>query len=306
MISIENLHKYYSVSSLFGRAQKVHALRGVSLSLSPKETLAIVGESGCGKSTLARLVMGLEEPSIGRISFAPQNSIQMIFQDPHSSLNPRWKIKKSIAEPLRILGASKIEIEKKVSSLAGLVGLRPEWLERYPHMLSGGQKQRVGIARALVTSPKILVCDEPVSALDVSVQAQVLNLLVEIKEKMDLSLIFISHDLNVVRFIADRVAVLYLGQVVETGTTERVFSQPSHPYTQLLLSSAPQVYSNRNSNQKVSFNLDGEIPSPLKPPSGCAFRSRCLWSTNQCENESPKLENYNGAEVACFNKGKND
>lgn len=305
----EKLEKTYTISRGLSAKAHVRALRGVSLHLNAGETLAVVGESGCGKSTLARLLMGLEKSSSGSIHYQGRelsrfnqrdlsNHIQMIFQDPHSSLNPRWSVAAAIGEPLAIRGVSKDKISERVQEVAQLVGLRPEWLKRFPHMLSGGQKQRVGIARALITTPKILICDEPVSALDVSVQAQVLNLLLDLKSKLGLSLIFISHDLHVVRFIADRIAILYLGQVVEQGETEAVFKNPQHPYTQLLLASAPHVDA---TEVRQVFNA-GEIPSPMNPPKGCGFSTRCLMVKDRCRQEAPQLESRNGADVACFER----
>lgn len=247
LLKVENLKKSYSAQNFLGQEKLVHAVQGVSFEVLSSETLALVGESGCGKSTIAKMLMKIEKPTEGQISIdgkelssIPQKDlssyIQMIFQDPYSSLNPRKKIKTSIAEPLLVRGEmSNSQIESLVREMALQVGLRDEVLERYPHMLSGGQRQRVGIARALITRPKLIVCDEPVSALDVSVQAQVLNLFLDIQQKMKVSLLFISHDLSVVKFLAHRVAVMNKGQLVETQKAEDLFLRPQNEYTRQLL-----------------------------------------------------------------------
>lgn len=299
LLSIRQLRKTYGAH--------VQALRGVDLEVRAGETLAVVGESGCGKSTLARHLLKLEAPTAGEIQFGEKpisqfsqkeiaRSIQMIFQDPASSLNPRRKVKDIIAEPLRVQGgASESEIRQKVAESLANVGLRPEMAERYPHMFSGGQKQRIGIARALVTSPKLLICDEPVSALDVSVQAQVLNLLLDLQDQKKLAYLFISHDLSVVRFLADRVAVMYLGRIVEQGPVARIFSKPRHPYTRMLMDSTPAIGQDATeSTLKVS-----ELPSPANPPPGCAFAARCRWAIDRCRQEMPELEGQGEDLVAC-------
>lgn len=247
LLQVQNLKKTYSSRNFLGQEKLVHAVQGVSFEVFPSETLALVGESGCGKSTIAKMLMKIEKPTEGQIfidgkelSSIPQKElpsyIQMIFQDPYSSLNPRKKIRTSIAEPLLVRGdLVQKQIEDLVTEIALQVGLREEVLERYPHMLSGGQRQRVGIARALITRPKLIVCDEPVSALDVSVQAQVLNLFLDIQQKLKVSLLFISHDLSVVKFLAQRVAVMNKGQLVESQATEQLFSRPQNEYTRQLL-----------------------------------------------------------------------
>jgi len=305
MLKIENLRKTYSIHQNFKRPLMLQALRGVDLVLNSGQTLAIVGESGCGKTTLAKLLMGLETKTEGKIfwddidlsqlsSQKLSEIIQIVFQDPNSSLNPRKKIFDSIAEPLRVKSISEDDISKIVHDIASEVGLRLDWLDRYPHMLSGGQKQRVGIARALVTRPKVIICDEPVSALDVSVQAQVLNLLLELQEKHNMSYLFISHDLSVVQFIADQVAVLYLGEIVEYADKESIFNKPLHPYTQLLMESAPSL------EKEASVNVgNAELPSPLKPPMGCGFQARCPMVENRCRIEKPILQKKNNQFVAC-------
>lgn len=306
MLFVENLHKTYKTQRAFKKPLEVQALRGVSLSVEAGETLAIVGESGCGKSTLAKVLMKIEGMTSGNVRVSgkdllqinskdlPQH-LQMIFQDPYSSINPRKKIFDIIAEPLKIRGDAKTEIQKMVEQTARFVGLRPEILDRYAHMLSGGQRQRVGIARALVTDPEIIICDEPVSALDVSVQAQVLNLLVDLQEKKKVSYLFISHDLGVVRFLAHRVAVMYLGQIVEMANRDQIFNKPAHPYTQLLLQSTPTL-AQRDFSQGDDAS---ELPSPLNPPSGCSFHPRCPYMTDICKKESPLLRPVLGSQVAC-------
>lgn len=309
LLEVKDLTKTYQINRALKGPLKIQALRGVSLHVLPGETLAVVGESGCGKSTLAKVLMKIEEKTsgtalvdgleVGKVSSKElPKHLQMIFQDPYSSLNPRKKIFDIVAEPLKIAGQSKEEIKKSVNDVAALVGLRPEILGRYPHMLSGGQRQRVGIARALVTRPKIIVCDEPVSALDVSVQAQVLNLLLDLQKQQNLSYLFISHDLGVVRFLAHRVAVMYLGQIVETASKDQLFAQPLHPYTQLLLSSTPHL---EKPQEAVVFK-DSDLPSPLNPPSGCSFHTRCPFVTEECRQKTPilrKIPSFNDGEVAC-------
>ncbi len=319
ILEVLDLRKTYILQGGFGAKKSVQALRGVSFHLKRGETLAIVGESGCGKSTLAKLLLKIEPTTGGsvRIDGKPIESIssldlssfvQMVFQDPYSSLNPRKKIFDIIAEPLVVKGLAQDEIKNSVLKSIEEVGLRPEMADRYPHMLSGGQRQRVGIARALITKPQIIICDEPVSALDVSVQGQVLNLLLDLQKNFGLSYLFISHDLGVVRFIADRVAVMYLGQIVELGSSEEIFSDPKHPYTKLLLSSAPHFDLDeitKESDPNAIMNIDGavisgEIPSPLNPPKGCGFSSRCIYKIDQCQKFSPGLEVKGGRAVACL------
>lgn len=298
MIRVENLRKTYG--------NGVQALRGVSLEMHPGETLAVVGESGCGKSTLARHLLNLEKPTAGKLSIGDRDlsalsnrelarDMQMIFQDPSSSLNPRRRVRDILAEPLRVQGGWTAErIAAKVAEAMKNVGLRPEMADRYPHMFSGGQKQRIGIARALITGAKYILCDEPVSALDVSVQAQVLNLLIDLQKQFGLSYLFISHDLGVVRFIADRVAVMYLGQIVEEGPADEVFRRPRHPYTRLLLDSTPRVGEPPASQLKAS-----ELPSPANPPVGCAFAGRCSYAEAKCMELNPSLDRHDNRLWAC-------
>ena len=279
----------------------VRAVDGVSFRIRRGETLALVGESGCGKSTVARAIMGLVPPTTGEIRFdgapAPPlgetarrpllSKLQMIFQDPDASLNPRLTIQASIAEPIEIRepGLSRTERESRVTGLMNDVGLDPSMRARYPHELSGGQRQRVCIARALAVRPELLVCDEAVSALDVSIQAQILNLLVDLRERFALSFLFITHDLRVVRHLANRVAVMYLGQIVELGPTDALFDAPRHPYTEALLAAVPSL----DAARAVATRARGDIPSPSNPPSGCRFHTRCPKVFERCPKESPEL-----------------
>ena len=285
------------------RAQ-VHAVHPVSLDVQKGETLGIVGESGCGKSTLARMLVGLTPPSSGMIEIEGRaldradpaafgRLIQYVFQDPVSSLNPRKTIRQIMEVPLRLLhGLRDKALDRRIAELFDAVNLRPEFLDRYPHEFSGGQAQRIGIARALAASPRILILDEPVSALDVSVQAQVLNLLADLKMKLNLTYLFISHDLAVVEAVSDRIAVLYFGSVVETGPAEKVFAAPRHPYTKLLADSAPIV------GKPLGGAQSGELPDPLNPPPGCAFASRCPRASDRCKAEVPDLRLVEGDQFA--------
>ncbi len=292
ILRAENLKKYYDssggiIDSLLGREQKVKAVDGVDLELYEGETVGVVGESGCGKSTLGQTLLRLQEPTDGDIYHRDERlndlsesqlrdrrkDIQYIFQDPFASLNPRLTVGDIIGEPLDIHNiASGREREERIKELLDIVGLNPSHTHRYPHEFSGGQRQRIGIARALAVDPEIIVCDEPVSALDVSVQAQILNLLEDLQEEFDLSYIFIAHDLSVVEHISDRIAVMYLGEFAEVGTTEEVFQPPYHPYTEALLSAIPEPDPQWEGNQ---IFLPGNVPSPLNPPSGCRFHTRC-------------------------------
>jgi dipeptide transport system ATP-binding protein len=316
ILTVKDLAKHYPIKKLFMPAQTVKALDGVSFSLEKRRTLAVVGESGCGKSTLAKVLMAIEKPTSGELEFAQRPSkdeagarvqltspgeagarIQMIFQDPYSSINPRKKAWQIISEPLRInTKLSSAECRARAIELMAQVGLRPEFADRYPHMFSGGQRQRIGIARALALRPEILICDEPISALDVSIQAQVINLLIQLQDQHELSYIFISHDLSVVRHLADEVLVMYLGKVVEHGSRDAVFSKPLHPYTQALLGSTPDIKRRKNSEKRV---IPGEPPSPLNPPPGCAFHKRCPMATARCSQEVPTLREVQGRQVAC-------
>ena len=311
-VSARNLTRHYSVSrGPFRDPATVKALDGASFTLARGKTLAVVGESGCGKSTLARAITMIEPPTAGELTISGQTvvgasaatlralrpRVQMVFQNPYGSLNPRQKIGHALEEPLRVntgLGAS--ERTARARAMMAAVGLRPEHYDRYPHMFSGGQRQRIAIARALMVEPEVLVLDEPVSALDVSIQAQVLNLLADLQEKHNLAYLFISHDLSVVRHIADEVMVMYLGRVVEHGPRAAVFENPQHPYTQALLSATPQPDPTRRRERIV---LAGELPSPLNPPEGCSFHPRCPLCFAPCRQMPPALLAEGTSLVAC-------
>ena len=303
---------YEQRRGMFSAPATVKALAGVSFSLEAGRTLAVVGESGSGKSTLARLLTLIETPSAGSLLIDGvdvttvdeaarkklRREIQIVFQNPYSSLNPRQKIGKALEEPLLVnTDAGAPEREAAAREMMRRVGLRPEFYDRYPHMFSGGQRQRIAIARALMLRPKILILDEPVSALDVSIRAQVLNLLAELQEEFQLAYVFISHDLSVVRHIADRVMVIYLGHAVETGTREAIFTSPQHPYTRALLSATPVA---DPLAKKERIILKGELPSPFDPPKGCSFNPRCALAFERCRAEAPPVELKNGREVACW------
>ncbi len=307
-----DLARHYNVKlGLFGGRATVKALANASFKLAAGETLAVVGESGCGKSTLARLVTLIEPPTSGHLLIDGvdvakagdeerrrlRRAVQIVFQDPYGSLNPRKKVGTIIEEPVLInTKQSAAERRERAEAMMAKVGLRPEHYSRYPHMFSGGQRQRIAVARALMLQPRILVADEPVSALDVSIQAQVLNLLMDLQEEFALAYLFISHDLGVVRHIADDVMVMYLGRPVEHGPREAIFAKPAHPYTRALLASTPAV---DPKHRGARIELKGELPSPLDPPSGCAFHKRCPYATEICGQERPKLRPFEGRDVAC-------
>ncbi len=312
VLNAQNLTRYYSVSrGAFKEAAILKAVDGASFTLERGKTLAVVGESGCGKSTLARLVTMIELPTSGTLSIGGHNivgatretlralrpKVQIVFQNPYGSLNPRQKIGAILEEPLLVnTKAPKAERQEKARALMASVGLRPEHYDRYPHMFSGGQRQRIAIARALMLDPEVLVLDEPVSALDISIQAQVLNLLADLQEKHNLAYLFISHDLSVVRHIADEVMVMYLGRVVEQGARDAVFSNPQHPYTKALLSATPTPDPMRKRERIV---LKGELPSPLAPPPGCTFHPRCPIAFEPCNKLNPALLAHDDRLVAC-------
>ena len=312
VLRARELKKHYPVSrGMFKEAALLKALDGASFELQSRRTLAVVGESGCGKSTLARLVTMIEEPTAGSLQIADEEladassavrrmlrpKVQIVFQNPYGSLNPRQKIGSALMEPLSMnTDLGKAEKADRAREMMDAVGLRPEHFDRYPHMFSGGQRQRISIARALMLNPDILVLDEPVSALDVSIQAQVLNLLSELQEKLDLAYLFISHDLSVVKHIADEVMVMYLGKPVEQGASSDVFSNPQHPYTQALLSATPVPDPTRKHQRII---LKGELPSPIDPPQGCAFNPRCPRVFDTCRSQAPELADSGGVQVAC-------
>ncbi|MBS3680898.1 dipeptide ABC transporter ATP-binding protein [Ornithinibacillus massiliensis] len=316
ILEVQHLKKYFPVTGSIGRIGgvkgEVKAVNNVSLNLYPGETYGLVGESGSGKSTTGRTILRLTEPTDGKVIYNNQNifelsqkelksvrrDMQMVFQDPFSSLNPRIRIGKALEEPLTIHSIGrKIERQDRVFEILDKVGMRAEHYYRYPHEFSGGQRQRLGLARALISNPKILICDEPVSALDVSIQSQVINLLQQLQDEFNLTYLFITHDISVVHHISDRIGVMYLGEIVEEAPTESLFASPLHPYTQALLSAVPGKHRTQARERIV---LKGEIPSPLDPPTGCMFHTRCPFATDRCKVEIPqKKEISPGHVVAC-------
>ena len=309
VIEAVDLTRRYTISGgPFREARELHAVNGVSFSLEAGRTLAVVGESGCGKSTLARLVTMIEPPSSGRLLIAGRpadpadrelrRKVQIVFQNPYGSLNPRQKIGSILEEPLKINTTTRAaERRERALDMLARVGLRAEHYERYPHMFSGGQRQRIAVARALMLNPEILVLDEPLSALDLSIQAQVLNILIDLQKDFRLAYLFISHDLSVVRHFADDIMVMYLGRPVETGPAEAVFARPEHPYTAALLSATPVADPER---QKQRIRLEGELPSPLAPPPGCSFNPRCWRAQDICRERFPPLERKSTHDAACY------
>jgi len=314
LLEVDGLVKHFAVKAGYfgGDGGVVHAVDDVSFALDRNETLGLVGESGCGKSTTGRLVLRLLEPTSGTICFDGteihslrgralrdlRRRMQIVFQDPYASLNPRMRVQEILAEPMVIQGRRR-EVKARVPQLLDMVGLHSEHATRYPHEFSGGQRQRIGIARSLALDPDLVVLDEPVSALDVSIQAQVLNLLAELQERLGLAFLFIAHDLSVVRHISDRIAVMYLGKIVEIGAAAAIYSGAGHPYTQALLSAVPEPDPRRERIRR-RIVLEGDLPSPIDPPTGCRFRTRCWKAQELCETEEPALvDRGQGHPVAC-------
>ena len=318
VLDVKDLKKHFPIKSgLFGRASgQVKAVDGISFSIGARETLGLVGESGCGKSTAGRLILRLIEPTAGEISLdgkridslsrgqmrAERRGLQVVFQDPYSSLNPRMRAVDIVGEPLRNFESlSSDELHARVATLFTKVGLRPDQLSRYPHEFSGGQRQRLVIARALALNPKLIICDEPVSALDVSVQAQVINLLIDLQAEFGLSYLFIAHDLAVVQHISHRVAVMYLGRIVELAEKSKLFASPQHPYTEALLSAVPVPDPTVKSKRII---LAGDVPSPINPPTGCHFHTRCRYAEARCKVDTPALKEIApGHFAACHLRG---
>ncbi|MEY4066191.1 MAG: hypothetical protein RIR26_2399 [Pseudomonadota bacterium] len=323
LLEVKNLQKYFPLQGgLWGRTTaKVHAVDDVSFQVQRGKTLGLVGESGCGKSTLGRALLRLSEPTAGQILYegrditkassaemrALRRELQIIFQDPFASLNPRMSIREILSEPFEIHGLHKNPEERraKVIELLKEVGLNPEAADRYPHEFSGGQRQRIGIARALALKPKLIVADEPVSALDVSIQSQILNLMMDLRDKYGLSYIFIAHDLAVIEHISDEIAVMYLGKIVEHTTSQQLYKNPLHPYTQALISSIPEP---KIGAKKERTLLQGDVPSPVNPPSGCRFHTRCPFAKEICKTSAPELKNKGSSDlphlVACHFAGE--
>ncbi len=319
LVEVKALAKVFDVSApwlnrvIEGQPRKfVHAVDGVSFAIQRGQTLALVGESGCGKSTVARLLVGLYGPTRGTVEFdgrdiaqtlaspdarALRKRMQMIFQDPYASLNPRWKVRDIVGEPLREHGLAMTEpdLESKVADLLQSVGMGAADMEKFPHQFSGGQRQRISIARALATEPEFLICDEPTSALDVSVQAQVLNIMKDLQRQRGLTYLFISHNLAVVRHVADQVGVMYLGRLVELADRRSLFATPRHPYTRMLLDAIPDIAMTGRQRTPVQ----GEVPNPLQPPTGCAFHPRCPFADARCSAERPALNDFDGIKIAC-------
>lgn len=323
LLDVQNLTVRFAMpkASFFGPRKYLEAVRQISFQLHEGRALGIVGESGSGKTTTAMAAIRLVEAAAGKVIFDGQDllelsdedmrqcrrDVQLIFQDPYSSLNPRARVADIVREPLDLMEiGTPAERRDRVEELFKLVGLRPDQLSLFPHQFSGGQRQRISIARALTTNPRLLVCDEPVSALDVAIQAQILNLLARLKSELGLSYLFISHDLGVVRHVCDDVAVMYLGKIVEMGSRNALFDSPQHPYTQALLSAAPSLARRKSRGYVRPLKISGDPPSPLNPPKGCAFVDRCPRAQDICRNTQPALENVAGHQVACYFPGAED
>ena len=314
VLKVENLTKHFPVRG--SRSRVVHAVDGVSFEIARGQTLGLVGESGCGKSTCARTIIRIYEPTAGRIELCGKDitaldqkqlkpfrrDMQMIFQDPYASLNARMTVRDIISEPLRAHGLARDpkEVDQRVNEMLASVGLSQEHARRYAHEFSGGQRQRVGIARALILNPRLVICDEPISALDVSIQAQVVNLLRSLQQKQGLTYLFIAHDLSMVRYVSDQVGVMYIGRLVEKCAADEIYAHPLHPYTQGLMGAVP-VADPRLSRQKTASSIEGDLPSPIDPPQGCRFCTRCPRATQRCREEEPPFqEAAPGHYVACF------
>lgn len=315
LLSIENLKVYYPIRKgiIKRKVDNVKAVDGVDLNLFSGETLGLVGESGCGKSTIGKAIVGLEKPTEGRILFdgddiagfssremvSLRSQLQIVFQDPYSSLNPRKRVIDLLSEPLKVHGiVANSEVSKEVDRLLDLVGLPKNSKNRYPHEFSGGQRQRIGIARALSLRPKLIVCDEPVSALDVSIQAQVLNLLKDLQKELNLTYLFIAHGLGAVKYISDRIAVMYLGKIVELGTARDIFQNAKHPYTRALMDASPVPNPHLRNRERIV--LQGDVPSPVNPPKGCRFHTRCPMAQAICREQEPELLGDSLHSSACF------
>ncbi|HEX3803240.1 MAG TPA: oligopeptide/dipeptide ABC transporter ATP-binding protein [Solirubrobacteraceae bacterium] len=321
LMSVEHLKVLFPVKSglvIDRTVAHVHAVDDVSFALNQGETLGVVGESGCGKTTLIRTLVRLIDPTSGHIKFRDaditkasrrtlgpiRREMQMVFQDPQASLNPRKRIRQILATPLHLRGVAKDDLEAESRKLVDRVGLRPEHLGRYPHEFSGGQRQRIGIARALAVNPKLILLDEPVSALDVSIQAQVINLLDELQDELGLSYVFVAHDLSVVRHVSDRIAVMYLGKMMELSPSEELYTKPIHPYTTVLLNAIPIPDPRENRARKRTV-VTGEVPSPIDPPQGCRFASRCPRASDICRTVEPQLTEYAGGHLAACHHPQN-
>lgn len=313
LVEVKNLKQYFPVRNGLGKTIPLKAVDDVSFAIKPGETLGLVGESGCGKTTVGRTLLRLYKPTAGEVYFNNElvtdknmrglrKEMQMVFQDPYSSLNPRMTVEDIIGEPLDVhkLYANKKERRDKILDLMQLVGLNAEHARRYAHEFSGGQRQRIGIARSLAVDPKFIVCDEPVSALDVSIQAQVINMFEDLQQKLGVAYLFIAHDLLVVHHISDRIAVMYLGKIVEIADADELYENPMHPYTQSLLSAIPMP-DPKAAKERSRIVLEGDVPSPMNVPSGCAFRTRCRYATAECAVKSPTLKDRgNGHFVSCL------
>ncbi len=316
ILKVEHLKTYFDVTKgLFAKKQYVKAVDDVSFEIHEGETFGLVGESGCGKSSLGRTLMRIYDPTDGTVLYKGEDitklkgeqlkqfyrSAQLIFQDPYASLDPRMTVGEIIREPMQIhnLYKTREEEEEHIVELLKTVGLKPDHIRRYPHEFSGGQRQRISIARTLALNPEFIVCDEPISALDVSIQAQIINLLEKIQEERGISYLFIAHDLSMVKHISDRIGVMYLGHMMEVGDADELYRNPMHPYSQALLSAVP-IPDPDTGKSRERIHLQGELPSPLNPPSGCPFRTRCQFATERCSQAMPQLKDYNGRLVACF------